>query len=111
MANSKRFLMHSAFLVGMIEKALNMLGTDNDELTKMMSDLGRKHVVYGVRAEYFSHMKAAILSMLHEMLEMKFEPQDEDAWDEVLSVLITDMTKAQREVNMKKQVDKHRARK
>lgn len=103
--------MHSAFLVGMIEKALNMLGTDNDELTKMMSDLGRKHVVYGVRAEYFPHMKAAILSMLHEMLEMKFEPQDEDAWDEVLSVLITDMTKAQREVNMKKQVDKHRARK
>ena len=47
MAGSKRFLMHSAFLVGMIEKALNMLGTDDEELTMLMSELGRKHVVYG----------------------------------------------------------------
>jgi hemoglobin-like flavoprotein len=110
MANSKRFLMHSTFLVGMIEKALNMLGVANDELTAMMSDLGRKHVVYGVKADYFPHMKSAIIAMLHEMLEMKFSTEDEDAWDEVLSVLTTDMTKAQREVNMKKEVGKHNKR-
>ena len=95
-------------LVGMIEKALNMLGVDDDELTKLMSDLGRKHVLYGgkwlteiirvvrlkihylifwfvvqttVKADYFPHMKEAIKAMLHEMLEMKFDSRDEDAWD------------------------------
>ena len=56
-------------------------------------------------------MKEAIKAMLHEMLEMKFDSRDEDAWDEVLTVLITDMTKAQREVAMKREVDKHKARK
>ena len=141
MAGSKRFLMHSTFLVNMIEKALNMLGTDDDELTILMSDLGRKHVIYGVsdshmrstrglslqiylstcccccccfqqvKADYFPHMKNAIMAMLHEMLEIKFDARDEDAWDEVLSVLISDMTKAQREVAMKKEVDKHKNRK
>lgn len=103
--------MHSAFLVGMIEKALNMLGTDDEELTKLMSELGRKHVIYGVRGDYFPHMQEAIKVMLKEMLEMKFEARDEDAWDEVLSCLITDMTKAQREVVMKREADKHKPRK
>ena len=64
-----------------------------------------------VKADYFPHMKEAIKAMLHEMLEMKFDSRDEDAWDEVLTVLITDMTKAQREVAMKREVDKHKARK
>lgn len=109
MSNSKRFLMHAGFLVGMIEKALNMLGTDDDELTIMMSDLGRKHIVYGVKSEYMPSMKEAIKSMLHQMLEMKFTDKDEDAWDEVLSVLISDMTRAQREVNMKREIDKVKA--
>lgn len=95
----------------MIEKALNMLGTDDDELTALMSDLGRKHVIYGVKADYFPHMQKAIKSMLHEMLEIKFSDKDEDAWDEVLSVLISDMTKAQREIAMKREVDKHKSRK
>ena len=91
----------------MIEKALNMLGTDDDELTRLMSELGRKHVVYGVKADYFPHMKEAIKTMLNEMLEMKFDTRDEDAWDEVLEVLITDMTKAQREIAMKREVEKY----
>jgi hemoglobin-like flavoprotein len=111
MAGSKRFLMHSAFLVNMIEKALNMLGVDDDELTVLMSDLGRKHVIYGVKADYFPHMHKAIKSMLREMLEIKFTLKDEDAWDEILSVLISDMTKAQREMTMKREVNKHKARK
>lgn len=99
--------MHATFLVGMIEKALNMLGTEDDELTLMMSDLGRKHILYGVKSEYMPSMKNAIKSMLHQMLEMKFTEKDEDAWDEVLSVLISDMTRAQREVAMKKEMEKH----
>ena len=103
-------MMHAAFLVNMIEKALNMLGTDNDELTILLSDLGRKHVVYGVRADYFPHMHQAIKAMLLEMLETRFDAKDEDAWDEVLSALISDMTKAQREVAMKREADKHKSR-
>lgn len=100
MANSRRFLTHAAFLVEMIEKALNMLGENDEELTIMLSDLGAKHVRYGVKPEYFNHMKSAIIAMLHEKLTMKFTADDEHAWDEVLSALISDMTKAQRELQM-----------
>lgn len=106
MSGSKRFSMHSSFLIGMIEKALNQLGVANDELTAAMEDLGKKHVVYGVEPDYFPFMKTAITRMLHEMLSVKFTEKDESAWNEVLSVLISDMTKAQRELAMEKQVKK-----
>ena len=100
MASSRRFLTHAAFLIEMVEKALNMLGENDDELTVMLTDLGAKHVRYGVKPEYFVHMKRGIIAMLHEKLTIKFTEQDEHAWEEVLSALISDMTKAQRELQM-----------
>lgn len=100
-ANSRRFLTHAVFLVEMLEKALNMLGENDDELTFMLMELGQKHVRYGVKPDYFVHMKKAIIAMLHEKLTIKFTEEDVNAWDEVLGALISDMTKAQRELQMK----------
>ena len=98
---SKRFLAHGAFLVGMIDKALNMLGENDEELEVLLTELGKKHVTYGVKAEYLPFMTEAIVAMLRETLTLKFTEADEDAWREVLSVLITDMSKAQRALMMK----------
>ena len=99
-AGSKRFMAHAAFLIEMVEKALNMLGESDAELTIMMRDLGEKHVKYGVKPEYFPYMKRAISKMMQEKLTVKFRDEDKHAWDEVLTALIADMTKAQREMEM-----------
>jgi hypothetical protein len=39
--------MHAAYLIQMIDTALNMLGPDIELLTEIMTELGIKHVRYG----------------------------------------------------------------
>jgi hemoglobin-like flavoprotein len=99
---SKRLLIHASFIVEMIEKALEMLGGDDKELTDFMTDLGRKHIAYGVKPEYMPRMQQSIVLMLKSMLTEKngFTEKDEKAWQAVLSALVADMTRAQREVEM-----------
>jgi hemoglobin-like flavoprotein len=99
---SKRLLIHASFIVEMIEKALDMLGGDDTELTVFMTDLGKKHIAYGVKPEYMPLMQQSIVRMLKSMLTEQngFTDEDEVAWQAVLSALIADMTRAQREVEM-----------
>jgi hemoglobin-like flavoprotein len=99
---SKRLLIHASFIIEMIEKALSMLGGDDKELTEFMTDLGKKHISYGVKPEYMPLMQQSILCMLKSMLTEKngFTEKDEVAWQAVLSALVADMTRAQREVEM-----------
>jgi hemoglobin-like flavoprotein len=99
---SKRLLIHASFIVEMIEKALEMLGGDDKELTDFMTDLGRKHIAYGVKPEYMPLMQQSIVLMLKSLLTEKngFTEKDEKAWQAVLSALVADMTRAQREVEM-----------
>jgi hemoglobin-like flavoprotein len=78
----------------------HVLGKADDDLTVLLTDLGVKHIRYGVKTDYFVHMKRAIIAMLQEKLGMKLTEDDVTAWDEVLSALISDMTKAQREQQM-----------
>ena len=102
LSSSKRFLSHAVFLIGMVEKALNMLGEDDETLTSMMKELGEKHIVYGVRPEYFPYMTEALVDMMQEVLSVRFEDKDKHAWEEVFSALISDMTIGQREQKMAK---------
>ena len=64
MSSSKRFVTHASFLINMIEKALNMLGEEDEELTKMMMELGVKHFRYGVQPDYFEYMIQCIIICL-----------------------------------------------
>lgn len=92
----KRFLKHAAFLIQMIDKTVNLLGVDNETLTKEMVKLGEKHVTFGVKPEYFGHMTASIVHMLTDLIGDKFSYADKVAWEKVLSALIADMVKGQR---------------
>jgi Globin len=104
---SKRILVHASFMIEMISKALNMLGTDDAELTEFMTDLGKKHIAYGVKPEYMPMMQDSILNMLQTLLADKgFGDQEKEAWNAVLSALIADMTRVQREMEMKHLADK-----
>ena len=93
--NGKRFMRHSAFLIHMIDKTVNMLGIDNKELVKNMSKLGEKHVTFGVKPEHFPKMTEAICFMLKHKVE-GFSYSDQVAWEKVLGALIADMVKGQR---------------
>ena len=99
---SPRFRRHAKFLMKMIEKTVDMLGTttttsSSDEeggngrgkmLTEVLTDLGRKHVSYGVNPEFFPFMTESILAMLDETIGNPHK----DAWNEVFAFLINGMT-------------------
>jgi hemoglobin-like flavoprotein len=93
---NKRFLTHATFLLSMIHKTVSMLGVDNEELTKTLTELGKKHVTYGVRADYFPFMTKSVVIMMKEMLKDEFTDNDRKVWEDTLSVLIADMVKGQR---------------
>jgi len=84
----------------MIEKAVGMLGQDDAELTETLLELGKKHVTYGVRAEYFPFMTKAIMKMMKEILGAEFTPQDEEAWVDILSLFIADIVRGERMLDM-----------
>lgn len=94
---SKRFARHSKFLIKMVNKTVDMLGaetTSDDEhgrgqrLTDVLTELGRKHVAYGVRPEYFPFMTESLLEMLKETIGNP----EEEAWKDVFNFLIVQMT-------------------
>jgi hemoglobin-like flavoprotein len=93
---NQRFKTHSTFLLTMIHKTVNILGDDNDQLTQLLTDLGKKHVTYGVKADFFPFMTKSLVITLQEMLKDEFTPADQQAWEDVLAVLIADMVRGQR---------------
>jgi Globin len=95
-----RFIKHATFLLSMIEKAVGMLGQDDAELTETLLDLGRKHVTYGVRPEYFPFMTKAIIKMMKEILGGEFTAEDEEAWNDILSLFIADIVRGERMLDM-----------
>lgn len=103
-ARSKRVLVHASFIIEMVEKALTMLGKNDEELGVFLQELGKKHVAYKVKPEHLPYMSDAIIFMLNDILGNRdsFTPEDEEAWRKVLAALVANMTQAQREVEMSK---------
>jgi hemoglobin-like flavoprotein len=101
---SKRFTMHAAYLVQMLDTALNMLGPDIELLTEIMQELGLKHVRYGVKPEMFPIMGDALLHTLESTLKDDFTEPVREAWVEIYSALSQDMIRAQ--VKAKKRISK-----
>jgi methyl-accepting chemotaxis protein len=94
--------MHAAYLVQMLDTALNMLGPDIELLTEIMHELGIKHVRYGVKPEMFPIMGVALLHTLETTLKSDFTEDVKEAWIEVYSALSQDMIRAQ--VKAKKRI-------
>jgi methyl-accepting chemotaxis protein len=92
---SKRFIMHAAYLVQMLDTALNMLGPDIELLTEIMTELGTKHVRYGVKPEMFPIMGDALMHTLETTLKADFTQPVKDAWLQTYSALSQDMIRAQ----------------
>lgn len=83
----------------MMEKTVQMLGDDNETLTKNLTELGQKHVSFGVTPQYFPYMTDALIVMLKEMLGGDFTDDDKQAFENVMAVLIADMVRGQRTID------------
>jgi len=93
---SRRFLAHAAYLLEMIDTALNMLGPDTELLTEIMHELGLKHQRYGVRPEMFAFMGEALLYTFESTLDHSiFTDAHKKAWTETYDALSADMIRAQ----------------
>ena len=95
LAKSPRFTKHAKYFIQMIDKALGMLGPDIELLTEILLDLGKKHVGYGVKPEYFPSMGRALIYSVKEQLGEKYTDETKDAWVEVYGALSYDMIRAQ----------------
>lgn len=82
-------------MVQMLDSALHMLGPDIELLTDIMTDLGAKHVGYGVKPNLFIIMGDCLLEVLEDLLpEGKFTPSVKNSWKLVYGALAADLMKA-----------------
>lgn len=83
--------MHGAYMIQMMDTALNMLGPDIELLTEIMEELGKKHTRYGVKPEMFPVMGKCLVEVLRELLKKDFTTAVEESWNETYDALSTDM--------------------
>lgn len=94
---SGRFIKHAKFFIQMIDRALGMLGPEEDMLTEILLELGAKHVRYGVEPEFFPSMgKALIDAVALNLGEETFTEEIKADWFEVYGALSYDMIRGQR---------------
>lgn len=91
---SRRFVIHAKYMISMLDKALNLLGPDAELLAEIMSDLGQKHVSFGIEDEsYYSIMGDSLFQALSEILGKHFTPEIEQSWTIVYGELSQAMIK------------------
>lgn len=80
-------------LMKMIGVAVN--GLDRlDSIVPAVQDLGRRHVVYGIKPEHYDTVGAALIQTLGQGLGEAFTPQVKEAWIKVYGVLASTMKSA-----------------
>ena len=92
---NERFVKHAEYFIEMINMALGMLGPDIELLTEVLLELGRKHVKYGVKPEYFPSMGRALIETVGDnLLQDQFTETIRADWSEIYSALSYDMIRA-----------------
>jgi hypothetical protein len=70
------------------------LGPDTDTLVEILDDLGKRHIKYGVKAQYYPYLGQAIMSTLSETLGDKWTKAVADAWHDVYDELAEEMMRS-----------------
>ena len=79
------------------EKRMSMIGVavgkldDLDKLVPVMRGLGQRHTGYGVRAQHYDTVGAALLTTLEQGLGEAFSPEVRAAWTEVYALVAQTM--------------------
>jgi hemoglobin-like flavoprotein len=77
-------------MIGTAVNSLNAL----DQLIPAVTDLGRRHVAYGVTDEHYASVGSALLWTLERGLGADFTPEVKEAWTTVYGVLADTMKNA-----------------
>jgi len=62
-----------------------------DELRPQLAELGRRHVDYGVRPEYYEVLRSALLWALANALDVQFDRETRTAWDVLIGMIAAEM--------------------
>lgn len=82
-----------AMLMSAISMAVNGL-THPESIIPAVQGLGRRHVAYGVKAEHYTTVGAALLWTLEQGLGEAFTPDVKEAWTATYTLLATVMQDA-----------------
>ena len=77
-------------MIGTAVKGLDTLG----ELVPAVQKLGERHIAYGVKAEHYDTVGAALLDTLAKGLGDDFTPEAKEAWTITYTTLATVMKDA-----------------
>jgi nitric oxide dioxygenase len=99
---SKNFVRHSAYLIQMIDTAVNLLGPDIETLTEIMYDLGVKHIRFGVEPYMFPIMGECLIEAIEDSLDESLKPEVRGAWKSTFDALSNDMIESQKQYQKKK---------
>jgi hemoglobin-like flavoprotein len=78
------------YLIGTVVNGLNML----DQLIPAVSNLGRRHLAYGVKDEHYSSVGGALIWTLERGLGADFTPEVKEAWTTLYNLLADTMKNA-----------------
>jgi hemoglobin-like flavoprotein len=87
MAQQRKKLMQ---VIGTVVNGLNML----DQLIPAVSNLGRRHLAYGVRNQHYSSVGTALIWTLEQGLGADFTPEVREAWTTLYAMLAKMMKNA-----------------
>jgi hemoglobin-like flavoprotein len=76
--------------IGTLVNGLNML----DPLIPVVSELGRRHLAYGVTDEHYSSVGRALIWTLEQVLGADVTPEVKEAWTTVYNVIADTMKNA-----------------
>jgi hemoglobin-like flavoprotein len=85
-APETKALFHSVDMTQQGMKLMQTLGIavralhDLNSIAPFLTDLGKRHIAYGVTTDQFDLVKAALLWMIEECLAEDFSPATHEAW-------------------------------
>jgi len=82
-------------LTGMLESAIEKLD-EPEKLVPFLEESGRRHALYGVRAEHYETARAAFLESLRETSAGEFTAETEAAWTKLYEEMSETMKRGAR---------------
>jgi hypothetical protein len=111
MYKSDIFLRHAKGVVQMLDEAVNMLGPDLGPVSKTLTDLGARHVAYGVIPAHYGIVGEALLHTLATALGDKWTDTVKQGWTAVYGFLSTAMIEGANRQIKKAEARRERLRK
>jgi hemoglobin-like flavoprotein len=72
---------------------VSFLGPDLEPLQDDLVALGKRHIRYGVKAEYLPGLYHCVCYFMEELLGDKFTPVQRSSWQVVFDFMVTEMIK------------------